>query len=151
MLELVRSECLRLIAVTGIGRIVVSVTEWDHPLIRPVNYIFDEPSQSVLIHSAPGSKLHALLRSAKAAFEIDGIDPAGRGGWSVIIVGVCEEITDTTELRRIEGLGLEPWAPGHKGHWIRVRANTVTGRRVALTADKPPGHRANRAATGTQS
>src|ERR1700730_764201 len=140
MLELDRSECLRLLAATGVGRIVVSVTEWDHPVIRPVNYVFDEPSQSVLIRTARGSKLHALLRSAKAAFEIDGIDPAGRVGWSVIIVGVCEEITNTAELRRIEALGLEPWAPGHKGHWIRVRANTVSGRRLALTARKPPGH-----------
>jgi nitroimidazol reductase NimA-like FMN-containing flavoprotein (pyridoxamine 5'-phosphate oxidase superfamily) len=137
MLELERPECLRLLAATDVGRIVVSVTEWDHPVIRPVNYVFDEPSQSVLIRSALGSKLHALLRSAKAAFEIDGIDPAGRVGWSVIIVGVCEEITNTTELRRIEGLGLEPWAPGHKGHWIRIRANTISGRRIAFTADKP--------------
>jgi nitroimidazol reductase NimA-like FMN-containing flavoprotein (pyridoxamine 5'-phosphate oxidase superfamily) len=78
MLELDRPECLRLLAATGIGRIAVSATEWDTPVIRPVNYVFDESSQSVLIRSAPGSKLHALLGSAKAAFEIDGIDPAGR-------------------------------------------------------------------------
>src|ERR1700694_3656165 len=121
MLELDRPECLRLLAATGVGRIVVSVTEWDHPVIRPVNYIFDQSSQSVLIRSALGSKLHALLRAAKAAFEIDGTDAAGRVGWSVIIVGVSEEITHPAELRRIEALGLEPWAPGHKGHWIGIR------------------------------
>jgi uncharacterized protein len=121
---------------------VVSVTEWDHPVIRPVNYVFDEPSQSVLIRSALDSKLHALLRSARAAFEIDGTDPEGRVGWSVIIVGVSEEITNPAELRRIERLGLEPWAPGHKGHWIRIRANTVSGRRIALVNDKEPGYRA---------
>jgi uncharacterized protein len=132
MLELDRPECLRLLAATGIGRIVISVTEWDIPVIRPVNYVFDESSQSVLIRSAPGSKLHALLRSAKAAFEIDGIDPAGRVGWSVIIHGVSDEITNPAELQRIAGLGLQPWAPGHKGHWIRIRSNTVSGRRIAV-------------------
>jgi len=142
MLDLDRTECLRLLAATGVGRIVVNVTEWDHPVIRPVNYLFDEPTQSVLIRSALGSKLHALLRSAKAAFEIDGTDSAGRVGWSVIIVGVTEEITKPPELRRIESLGLEPWAPGHKGHWIRIRANTVSGRRIALVSDHEPGHRA---------
>jgi nitroimidazol reductase NimA-like FMN-containing flavoprotein (pyridoxamine 5'-phosphate oxidase superfamily) len=131
MLDLDRSECLRLLAATGVGRIAISVPEWDHPVIRPVNYLFDTPSQSVLIRTAPGSKLHAILRSARAAFEIDGIDEAGRVGWSVIIVGVSEEITNPAELRRIEGLGLEPWAPGRKGHWIRIRANTVSGRRIA--------------------
>jgi len=131
MLDLDRSECLRLLATTDVGRIAVTVTEWDHPVIRPVNYLFDRASQSVLIRAAPGSKLQAILRSTRATFEIDGIDPAGRVGWSVIITGVSEEITNPAELRRIEGLGLEPWAPGRKGHWIRIRANTVSGRRIA--------------------
>jgi uncharacterized protein len=135
MLELARPECLRLLAATGIGRIAVSVTEWDHPVIRPVNYVFDESSQSVLIRSASGSKLHALLRSAMASFEIDGIDQSGHVGWSVIVVGIAEEIVNAAEVRRIEGLGLQPWSPGRKGHWIRIRTNTVSGRRIALVTD----------------
>jgi uncharacterized protein len=142
MLELGRSECLELLAANGIGRIAVSVTGWTHPLIRPVNYVFDERSQSVLIRSAIGSKLHALLRSAKAAFEIDGTDAAGHVGWSVIIVGVADEITNPAEVRRIDGLGLEPWAPGRKGHWIRIRTSTVSGRRIALVTANAPDDRA---------
>jgi uncharacterized protein len=135
MLDLDRPECLRLLAANGVGRVAVSVTGWDIPVIRPVNYIFDESSKSVLIRSGPGSKLHALLRTAKAAFEIDGNDPAGRVRWSVIIRGVSEEITNPAELRRLQDLGLEPWAPGHKGHWIRIRSNAVSGRRISLSAD----------------
>jgi uncharacterized protein len=135
MLDLDRSECLRLLAATGVGRIAVSVTGWDHPVIRPVNYVFDTSSQSVLVRTAPGSKLHAILRSAVAVFEIDDVDPSGRVGWSVIIVGVSEEITNPAELRRIEGLGLEPWAPGRKGHWLRIRANTVSGRRISSVSE----------------
>jgi nitroimidazol reductase NimA-like FMN-containing flavoprotein (pyridoxamine 5'-phosphate oxidase superfamily) len=135
MLDLDRSECLRLLAASAVGRIAISVPEWGHPVIRPVNYVFDTPSQSVLIRTAPGSKLHATLRSARAAFEIDGIDEAGRVGWSVIIVGVSEEILNAAELRRIDRLGLEPWAPGRKGHWIRIRANTVSGRRIAAVGE----------------
>ncbi|MDQ6730882.1 MAG: pyridoxamine 5'-phosphate oxidase family protein [Actinomycetota bacterium] len=131
MLDLDRPECLRLLAATEIGRVAVSVTGWAQPVIRPVSYIFDAPSQSVLIRSAPGSKLHALLRSSKAAFEIDGTDSARRTGWSVIILGVSEEITNPPELRRIGALGLDPWAPGVKGHWIRIRANTISGRRIS--------------------
>jgi nitroimidazol reductase NimA-like FMN-containing flavoprotein (pyridoxamine 5'-phosphate oxidase superfamily) len=135
MLELTREDCLRLLTTTELGRIVVTVTGWDQPVIRPVNYVFDESSQSVLIRSAPGSKLHALLRSAAATFEIDGSDPAKRTGWSVIISGVTEEITNPAELRRIDGLGLEPWAPGHHGRWIRIRANTVSGRRISTVSE----------------
>ena len=62
------------------------------------------------------------------------IDHRGSVGWSVIIAGVCEEITDTGELRRVEALGLEPWAPGTKGHWIRIRANVISGRRIVTAA-----------------
>jgi hypothetical protein len=59
----------------------------------------------------------------------------------VIIQGVTEEITNSAELRRIEALGLEPWAPGHKGHWIRIRASTVSGRRIVAVADRASGCR----------
>jgi uncharacterized protein len=134
MLELDRPECLQLLAATSVGRIAVSVTGWEHPVIRPVNYVFDEPSQSILIRSALGSKLQAVLQSAKAAFEIDGIDSEGRVGWSVVILGVSEEITNPAELGRIAHLGPEPWPPGDKAHWIRIRANTVSGRRIAQVA-----------------
>ena len=130
MVELDRGECLRLLGSAAIGRIAVSVPDWDQPVIRPVNYLFDEPSQSLLIRSGRGSKLDALIRSAKAAFEVDGTDAAGRIGWSVIVHGVCEEIKHPSELRRVEALDLQPWAPGHQGHWIRIRVNTVSGRRI---------------------
>ena len=142
MLELDRSNCLRLLAEGTLGRIAVNAPHRPDPVIRPVNYVFDEPSQSVLIRSGHGSKLSALLCAVRAVFEIDGIDPVGRVGWSVIIQGVPEEITNPAELRRIEALGLEPWAPGHKGHWIRIRASTVSGRRIVAVATSAPGYRA---------
>jgi nitroimidazol reductase NimA-like FMN-containing flavoprotein (pyridoxamine 5'-phosphate oxidase superfamily) len=137
MLELDQPECRRLLAATSLGRIAVSVAAWDHPVIRPVNYVFDEDSQSVLIRSDEGAKLIALLQSAKAAFEIDGFDPAGHVGWSVIVVGVTEEVTNPAELRRIARLGLQPWAPGDKGRWVRLRANRVSGRRIASVSGEP--------------
>jgi nitroimidazol reductase NimA-like FMN-containing flavoprotein (pyridoxamine 5'-phosphate oxidase superfamily) len=133
-IELDRTECLRLLSDAQLGRIAVNVLNWEPPVIRPVNYVFDRSSQSVLIRSGAGSKLGALRGAARVAFEIDGGDPATRTGWSVIIHGVCEEITNRSELRRIAELGLEPWAPGEKGHWIRIRANTVTGRRLVAVS-----------------
>ncbi len=123
-----RDECLRLLAEHDFGRLAVTM---ETPVIRPVNYAFDERSQSVVFRTAVGSKFHALLLRANAAFEIDGIDAGARTGWSVIIVGMAEEITNPTELRRLERLGVEHWAPGPKPHWMRIRAWTVTGREIA--------------------
>jgi nitroimidazol reductase NimA-like FMN-containing flavoprotein (pyridoxamine 5'-phosphate oxidase superfamily) len=131
MLVLSREECLRLLASHNFGRLAVAM---DSPVIRPVNYIFDDRSQSVVFRTAAGSKFHALLMAGNAAFEIDGIDADSRTGWSVIVAGVAEEVTNPSELRRLDGLGLDPWVPGEQPRWVRVRARTVSGRRIALTA-----------------
>ena len=131
IVELPRDECLRLLGSHRFGRLAVAM---DSPVIRPVNYVFDEASQSVAFRTADGSKFHALLHGANAAFEIDDVDDSSRTGWSVIIVGIAEEVTSPGDLRRLDGLGLEPWTPGPKTHWMRIRAWTVSGRRIVLTA-----------------
>jgi hypothetical protein len=122
-----RDECLQLLAAHNFGRLAVTM---ETPVIRPVNYAFDERSQSVVFRTAAGSKFHALLLQANAAFEIDGIDADARTGWSVIIIGMAEEITNPSEIRRLERLGLDHWAPGDKPYWMRIRAWTVTGRQI---------------------
>src|SRR5437764_10832142 len=121
IVELDRPECLRLLSGTGFGRLAIN-GQGGTPIVRPVNYRFDERSQSVVFRTARGSKFHALVLSAKAAFEIDGTDPSARVGWSVIIVGVIEQITDLAEMRRLERHGLEPWAAGDKPPWVLSRA-----------------------------
>lgn len=133
VLELNRSECLRSLAANGFGRLAVNLGP-GAPIIRPVNYVFDEPSQSVVFRTMGGSKFHALLRSANAAFEVDGLDPTTCAGWSVIVVGVTEEITNPRELRRLETIGLEPWAFGGDPHWVRIRTGTISGRRISRSA-----------------
>jgi len=132
LVELDRDQCLRLLAEANLGRLAVNAPGWP-PVIRPVNYVFDESSQSVVFRSAQGSKFSALLQSGEAAFEIDGIEPVGHTGWSVIVVGVAEEITNAAEVQRLEHLGLRPWAPGDKPHWLRIRTTVVSGRRIVLT------------------
>ena len=125
-----RGECLELLAGAAIGRVVVTIGVNSQPVIRPVNFVFDTVSQSVMFRSAPGSKLYALLHSTHAWFEVDDIDVAGRSGWSVIIEGVTEPVRDAMELRRLEALGLHSWVAGPDSCWIRIRARTVSGRRI---------------------
>jgi uncharacterized protein len=132
--ELSRDECLELLAANSLGRMAVVIGD-RVPLIRPVNYAYDRRSQSVVFRTAEGSKLHALWRATNAAFEIDGIDEAAATAWSVIITGVTTEITDASELRRLHRLGLMSWAPGPKPHWLRIRAGTVSGRRISLAGE----------------
>ncbi|HYB25103.1 MAG TPA: pyridoxamine 5'-phosphate oxidase family protein [Solirubrobacteraceae bacterium] len=133
MLDLPRAECLRLLAANRVGRLAVALSD-GAPVIRPVNYLFDEASQSIVFRTSHGSKLHAVLQVNEAAFEIDGLDEGSRTGWSVIVQGVAEEVTNRADVRRLDGLGVEPWAPGPKRRWVRIRARTVTGRRIVHSA-----------------
>ena len=136
LVDLTRDECLQLLASNSFGRLAVDMGD-GAPLIRPVNYVFDDRSQAVVFRTGRGSKLHALLRSANAAFEIDGIDEPSRTGWSVVMRGVTDEIVGSTEIRRLDALGLEPWAPGANPHWMYIRAWTVSGRRIVLGPRRP--------------
>jgi nitroimidazol reductase NimA-like FMN-containing flavoprotein (pyridoxamine 5'-phosphate oxidase superfamily) len=131
--ELTRAECLHLLGEASVGRVVVTIGARSQPVIRPVTYMFDTVSQSIVFRSAAGSKLYALLHATGACFEVDAIDPEGRGGWSVIIEGVVEAVRDVIELRRLEGLGLATprWVVGPDVRWVRIRARTVSGRRVS--------------------
>lgn len=128
-LEIGRDGCMRMLAGAsgGVGRIALGVSP---PMIRPVNYAFDDQTQSVVFRSALGSKLREGLSSGTAAFEIDGTDPVDQTGWSVIIVGEVEEVTDPAEIERLEGFEIESWAPGVKAHWVRIRATSASGRRI---------------------
>jgi uncharacterized protein len=139
MLDLSREECLRLLASHSFGRLAVCIGE-GAPVLRPVNYLFDEPSQSVVFRTEAGSKFHALLRSAEATFEIDGVDEHARSGWSVIMSGVTGEVTNPSEISRLDRLDLDSWAPGHKAHWVGIRAWTVSGRRIVLPPEEVLGY-----------
>ena len=139
MLDVPREECLRLLASHSFGRLAVSMGD-RAPVLRPINYLFDETSQSVVFRTAVGSGFHALLRSAEATFEIDGIEDLARTGWSVIMSGVTDEVTNPNEISRLDGLALDSWAPGDKAHWMRIRALTVSGRRIVLPPEEVFGY-----------
>jgi nitroimidazol reductase NimA-like FMN-containing flavoprotein (pyridoxamine 5'-phosphate oxidase superfamily) len=131
LVELGREQCLRLLAGGSAGRIAVNEAGWP-PLIRPVFYLFDEPSQSIIFRSAEGSKLTSLLRSERVAFEIDGFDAVARAGWSVIVIGPVEEITSAEELERLRDAPPGTWVGA--AHVMRIRATVVTGRRLERAA-----------------
>src|SRR5579864_5384602 len=129
IVDISRAECLELLAAHRFGRLAVVMSNGE-PAIRPVNYIFDRPSQSIVFRTSRGSKLYALLHAGKAAFEIDGIDENTFTGWSVIVEGASAEVTFPADIGHLEGHRLQPWAPGPRPHWVQIRARTVSGRRI---------------------
>jgi nitroimidazol reductase NimA-like FMN-containing flavoprotein (pyridoxamine 5'-phosphate oxidase superfamily) len=121
-----RRECLALLAATPVGRIIF--THRALPAVEPVNFVLD--GDTIVIRTGPGAKLTAAGKNAVVAFEIDEIDINEHTGWSVTVVGRSEEVRDEAERSRLARLPLRPWAPGEHDHFIRIRIEVVTGRRI---------------------
>lgn len=122
-------ECRRLMATKSVGR--VGFVIGGGPEILPVNFVLD--GDAVVFATAPGSKLWGTTRSP-VVFEVDEIDEGERTGWSVIVHGLAQEVTDFDRpdlVTRVRSLQLAPWAPGPKPHLVRIPFQSVTGRRVA--------------------
>jgi nitroimidazol reductase NimA-like FMN-containing flavoprotein (pyridoxamine 5'-phosphate oxidase superfamily) len=129
LVELTRDECLQLLRAEHIGRVVV-VTPTLQPLIRPVDYVFDDRSQAVVFRSRRGSKLSALRHAERACFEIDAENDDPGAAWSVIVTGVVETVTRADEIQRLTQLGLDTRATSESAAWLRIRTNVVSGRRL---------------------
>ncbi|MFP5319972.1 MAG: pyridoxamine 5'-phosphate oxidase family protein [Acidimicrobiia bacterium] len=126
--EIPRAECVALLGSQVLGR--VAVADFNAaPLVVPVNYSLD--GESVVFRTDHGSKFRlAVLRETPVSFEIDGVDPGRRSGWSVLLQGPATELGS----EEVERLGLQPWpwAPGAKPHWVRITPQSLTGRRIRL-------------------
>ncbi|MGY1830429.1 pyridoxamine 5'-phosphate oxidase family protein [Geodermatophilus sp. SYSU D01180] len=133
--EIPVEECHRLLATQEIGRLGVNAEH--HPLIFPVNYAMD--GTTIVIRTSPGTKL-AAAEHANVSFEVDEIDRRTRSGWSVLVRGVAEVVGPEHRadlVARTRATGLEPWAPGEHGHWVRLIPTAVTGRRI-VPGELPP-------------
>jgi len=131
--ELTKSECFELLAREQLGR--VAVVDDRGPIIFPVNFVLDR--HMVVLRTDEGTKLNAAIKGSRVAFEIDGADPATRTGWSVLVRGEAVEVTDPAELARLRKLPLHPWAPGARGHYVRILPAVLTGRRIAVPGGRP--------------
>ncbi|MET0765992.1 MAG: pyridoxamine 5'-phosphate oxidase family protein [Blastococcus sp.] len=122
------AECHRLLGTQEIGRLAINAE--GYPLLFPVNYGHD--GTTLVIRTHAGTILRAA-EHANVTFEVDEIDRRTRTGWSVLARGQVEEVGEghRAELvARTLATGVEPWAPGNKGHWLRLIVHEISGRRI---------------------
>ena len=126
-------ECRCLLGQARVGRVAISVDAL--PVVVPVNYrVVDD---SVVFFTGPGRKLRAATANTVIAFEVDRIDETTETGWSVLVVGVASEATDSDLAASARHLGLRPWVAGDRSHLVRLRTEFLSGRRIV------PNHHAN--------
>ncbi|MFJ4467447.1 helix-turn-helix domain-containing protein [Streptomyces sp. NPDC089424] len=124
--ELSAAECRTLIGMHGVGRIAVPTSAG--PAIVPVNYSVVD--QKIAFRTAPGTTPWQA-RGKLIAFEVDRIDDAFSQGWSVLVRGHAQAVSDPDEVRRLEERAYSmPWAGGRRDVWVRIDPVAVTGRRI---------------------
>ena len=119
-------RCRALLAEAAVGRVAVLVSGVPH--VVPVNYALLDGD--VVFRSGTGTKLHAALESQPVSFEVDRIDEVTRTGWSVLVSGSAALVTGGDDRQRFEALELEPWAPGVRDEFVRVRVDLISGREI---------------------
>jgi uncharacterized protein len=131
-----RAECIRLLASVSVGRLGLLVD--GRPEILPVTYAVDD--ETVVFRTAEGTVLNQAAMQV-VAFEADQVDEATHAGWSVLVQGVAQDVSDALDTRseRLRAVALVTWAPGQRHRWFRLDAHRVTGRRL-LVGDTPATH-----------
>ncbi|MFI5977771.1 pyridoxamine 5'-phosphate oxidase family protein [Streptomyces sp. NPDC051452] len=123
--ELGRHECLRLLATAPIGRIVT--TRHALPAVVPVNFGLDADG-SVLLRTSVASEPARAIDGVVVAFEADTADPDTHSGWSVVMTGRAEIVTDPSEVTRLERVAPRSRALSPDEVLVRIAPELVTGR-----------------------
>lgn len=125
-----REQSLELLRSVGVGRAAWADQD-GRVVVVPVGFTVLE--DAVLFRTAEGDKLAAVRRGTHFAFEADEVEPALRTGWSVLVHGTPEIVSDSAEHERLGRLLPSPWdrsAP--KPYLVLLRIDEVSGRRLPL-------------------
>jgi nitroimidazol reductase NimA-like FMN-containing flavoprotein (pyridoxamine 5'-phosphate oxidase superfamily) len=123
-----RHEAVALLASAPVGRVVFTVDAL--PAVVPVT--FSVRDSAVVIRTSTGSRLARAADGGVLAFEADEVDEVTRSGWSVVVTGVAELVTDPVQQAAIRST-VEPFAPGDNEVYVRLPLTVVTGRRVTVS------------------
>ncbi|WP_129656541.1 pyridoxamine 5'-phosphate oxidase family protein [Rothia halotolerans] len=101
--------------------------------IYPVNHGVLEGS--LCFRTAEGTKLASVVVGRDVAFEIDEVaDGVAR---SVVVHGRAEVVEDAELLGRLDGAGVESYAPTVKTVWVRVTPERIDGREFEVGPEPP--------------
>lgn len=124
-----QDRCLELLATATIGRL--AWCDGGRILVLPVNFVLD--GSDVILRSAAGAKLAAARSGQHFAFEVDDVEPALHTGWSVVLTGRGELVTEEAAAGRLAQM-VHPWSRRERPSVVRIRTEQITGRRVPLHA-----------------
>ena len=126
LMDMTRSECLRLLSKSVIGRVVYSAAAM--PAAQPVSFVLD--GEEIVFRVADGTALAQATRHAIVGFEADDIDPTTSAGWWVLGVGETYEVTDPERLAEVTTDHAAAGLRNDTAHIIAVPLQLLIGRRL---------------------
>lgn len=122
--ELSAYDCWGLLESEEIGRVA-----WGGPdgtAVVPVTYVVAEGGLWFRVN--PTSAFARECVGQRVVVEVDHVDRQTRSGWSVVVAGEAElvgreEVSDVL-------VGLQAWASGERGMFVKIHPDQVTGRRL---------------------
>lgn len=131
------SECERLLRASVFGRLVLSTPRQTE--ILPVN--FAVMGDSIVLRTAPGSLLDRHADGAPLLLEVDAVDHERWQGWSVVVRGRGERMSeDALTVAERSSPGPPQWA-ADRDVWIRLGLSEITGRKLGDGPLVPPATR----------
>jgi hypothetical protein len=122
-----RDEAMRLLASVDFGRVVFTLNAL--PAVRPVNHLVD--GDRIIIRTRLSAPISRVVHSKVAqvvAYEADQFNSQSRIGWSVVVTGRAQIVTDTNEVDRYEQL-LHPWV-NQADTVLAIEADVVSAFRI---------------------
>ncbi|MFC4033244.1 helix-turn-helix domain-containing protein [Streptomyces polygonati] len=119
-------ECRARLGHHGVGRVALP-GEYG-TVILPVNYLVD--GADVVYRTARGGAADPDPGS-DITFEVDRLSDRASDGWSVLVFGRAEILTDPDMIQDyLDRPGAQPWAGGSRDQWVRIVADRLTGRLI---------------------
>lgn len=132
--QLPRGEALELLGTVPFGR--VAFMRRGQPAVRVVNHLVD--GGAIIIRTSGWSDLaSAASGGAVVAYEADHIDAERQAGWSVVVRGPAQEVSEDEAARWMERLST--WAPGPRDFVVRIDPVFVSGIRLVEAGGDPTG------------
>ena len=121
-----QSECLRLLALTTLGRVAVSANAL--PMVLPVTFTL--VGDQIVFRTRRDTHLGLGTNNTVVAFEADDIDPVDHTGWSVVVTGVASEVRDPDKVDALDAIALPGWSQGDESRAVAITVSMVSGRRT---------------------
>jgi uncharacterized protein len=125
--DLSRERCFLLLERSVMGRL--AYCSESKPRIYPLNFALH--GEAIVFRTAAYTTLGTEIDGREVAFEVDEVDEAVGHGWSIVVSGRAEIVSDPDEaaqLRRVADP--QPWAPGVRPMYVRITIRRISGRAI---------------------